>query len=151
MERILEIEDLRKYYGRQPNQTKALDGMSFQVLKGEFLGIMGSSGSGKSTLLNCIASVTRPTGGRIVMREQEIQRLRNENARLKQEWRQKQNEADAQFQKDCVAYASGTLGITEKQGSVLFGYAYEKGHANGYYDVLSELQDLIDMMEKFLS
>ena len=76
MERILEIEDLRKYYGRQPNQTKALDGMSFQVLKGEFLGIMGSSGSGKSTLLNCIASVTRPTGGRIVMREQEIQRLR---------------------------------------------------------------------------
>ena len=81
----------------------------------------------------------------------EIQRLRNENARLKQEWRQKQNEADAQFQKDCVAYASGTLGITEKQGSVLFGYAYEKGHANGYYDVLSELQDLIDMMEKFLS
>ena len=76
MERILEIEDLRKYYGRQPNQTKALDGMSFQVLKGEFLGIMGSSGSGKSTLLNCIASVTRPTGGRIVMREQGNQRPR---------------------------------------------------------------------------
>lgn len=87
----------------------------------------------------------------VLWNEQEIQRLRNENARLKQEWRQKQNEADAQFQKDCVAYASGTLGITEKQGSVLFGYAYEKGHANGYYDVLSELQDLIDMMEKFLS
>ena len=51
MERILEIEDLKKYYGRQPNQTKALDGISFRVLKGEFLGIMGSSGSGKSTLL----------------------------------------------------------------------------------------------------
>ena len=76
MERILEIEDLKKYYGRQPNQTKALDGISFRVLKGEFLGIMGSSGSGKSTLLNCIASVTRPTGGRMLMRGQEIQRLR---------------------------------------------------------------------------
>lgn len=76
MERILEIEDLKKYYGRQPNQTKALDGISFQVLKGEFLGIMGSSGSGKSTLLNCIASVTRSTGGRMLMRGQEIQRLK---------------------------------------------------------------------------
>lgn len=76
MERILEIEDLKKYYGRQPNQTKALDGITFQALKGEFLGIMGSSGSGKSTLLNCIASVTRPTAGRILMKGQEIQRLK---------------------------------------------------------------------------
>lgn len=76
MERILEIEDLKKYYGRQPSQTKALDGISFQVLKGEFLGIMGSSGSGKSTLLNCIASVTRPTGGRMLMQGQEIQKLK---------------------------------------------------------------------------
>lgn len=76
MERILEIEDLKKYYGRQPSQTKALDGISFQVLKGEFLGIMGSSGSGKSTLLNCIASVTRPTAGRMLMQGQEIQKLK---------------------------------------------------------------------------
>lgn len=76
MERILEIENLKKYYGRQPSQTKALDGISFQVLKGEFLGIMGSSGSGKSTLLNCIASVTRPTGGRMLMQGQEIQKLK---------------------------------------------------------------------------
>ena len=76
MEHILEIEVLRKYYGRQPNQTKALDGISLQVLRGEFLGIMGSSGSGKSTLLNCIATVTRPTGGRMLLQGQEIQRLK---------------------------------------------------------------------------
>ena len=76
MEQILEIEGLRKYYGRQPNQTKALDGISLQVLRGEFLGIMGSSGSGKSTLLNCIATVTRPTGGRMLLQGQEIQRLK---------------------------------------------------------------------------
>jgi len=54
MNTILEIENLCKYYGKQENQTKALDGITFQVMKGEFLGIMGSSGSGKSTLLNCI-------------------------------------------------------------------------------------------------
>ena len=76
MEQILEIGGLRKYYGRQPNQTKALDGISLQVLRGEFLGIMGSSGSGKSTLLNCIATVTRPTGGRMLLQGQEIQRLK---------------------------------------------------------------------------
>lgn len=76
MEQILEIEGLKKYYGRQPNQTKALDGISLQVLRGEFLGIMGSSGSGKSTLLNCIATVTRPTGGRMLLQGQEIQRLK---------------------------------------------------------------------------
>ena len=63
-ENILEIDFLSKYYGgKSQNQTKALDGVTFQVLEGEFLGIMGSSGSGKSTLLNCIAAVIRPTAG----------------------------------------------------------------------------------------
>ena len=57
MEPILKIESLKKYYGRSKNQTKALNGITFQVMPGEFLGIMGSSGSGKSTLLNCIAAV----------------------------------------------------------------------------------------------
>ena len=51
-QKILEIEALRKYYGKRESQTKALDGITFQVVSGEFLGIMGSSGSGKSTLLN---------------------------------------------------------------------------------------------------
>jgi len=40
MNTILEIENLCKYYGKQENQTKALDGITFQVMKGEFLGIM---------------------------------------------------------------------------------------------------------------
>lgn len=52
MDSILEIAALKKYYGKEPNLTRALDGISFQVMPGEFLGIMGSSGSGKSTLLN---------------------------------------------------------------------------------------------------
>lgn len=67
MEPILHIEQLTKVYGTAPNQTKALNGITFQVMPGEFLGIMGSSGSGKSTLLNCIATVIRPSGGSIVM------------------------------------------------------------------------------------
>ena len=57
MKPILNIENLTKIYGNVPSQTKALNGITFQVMPGEFLGIMGSSGSGKSTLLNCIATV----------------------------------------------------------------------------------------------
>lgn len=75
MEPILQIEFLKKYYGRSTNQTKALDGITFQVMPGEFLGIMGSSGSGKSTLLNCIAAVTRPGSGSIKMKGREILNL----------------------------------------------------------------------------
>ena len=65
MKPILNIENLTKIYGNVPSQTKALNGITFQVMPGEFLGIMGSSGSGKSTLLNCIATVIQPTGGSI--------------------------------------------------------------------------------------
>lgn len=76
MNAILKMEDLRKYYGKFQNQTKALDGISFQVMSGEFLGIMGSSGSGKSTLLNCIATVIQPTSGKIIMQGTEVQSLK---------------------------------------------------------------------------
>lgn len=75
MQPILEIESLKKYYGKSKNQTKALDGITFQVMHGEFLGIMGSSGSGKSTLLNCIATVIQPSSGNITMNGKQIQTL----------------------------------------------------------------------------
>lgn len=76
MKPVLEIESLKKYYGKAKNQTKALDGITFQVMPGEFLGIMGSSGSGKSTLLNCIATVIRPSGGSIAMNGRQVQTLK---------------------------------------------------------------------------
>ncbi|MGI6237474.1 MAG: ABC transporter ATP-binding protein [Candidatus Excrementavichristensenella sp.] len=75
MEPILSIENLTKTYGTAANETKALRGITFQVMPGEFLGIMGSSGSGKSTLLNCIATVIKPTGGSIVMEGRKLQSL----------------------------------------------------------------------------
>ena len=49
---ILQVDDIQKYYGNKGSLTKAVDHISFQVCKGEFLGIMGASGSGKTTLLN---------------------------------------------------------------------------------------------------
>lgn len=76
MKKILEINGLKKIYGNGENVTKALDGVSFQVMEGEFVGIMGSSGSGKSTLLNCIATVISASEGSIVMEDREIGKLK---------------------------------------------------------------------------
>lgn len=76
MKTVLEIGGLKKYYGRQGNRTKALNGITLQVMEGEFLGIMGSSGSGKSTLLNCIATVIEPSSGKIMMKGTEIHSLK---------------------------------------------------------------------------
>lgn len=76
METILRVESLKKHYGKQPNITKALNGISFQVVKGEFLGIMGSSGSGKTTLLNCLATIIKPTDGSIQMQEKDLGQLK---------------------------------------------------------------------------
>ena len=60
MKPILNMEKLRKIYGNLPSQTKALNGITFQVRPGEFLGIMGSSGSGKSTVAIQLSSVDLP-------------------------------------------------------------------------------------------
>ena len=76
METILRVESLKKHYGKEPNITKALDGISFQVVKGEFLGIMGSSGSGKTTLLNCLATIIKPTDGSIQMQKKDLGQLK---------------------------------------------------------------------------
>lgn len=63
--RILKVERLSKIYGSDTGKTVALRSITFDVLDGEFLGIMGASGSGKTTLLNCLATITKPSKGSI--------------------------------------------------------------------------------------
>lgn len=75
-EKLLEIHDLYKEYGRNEGKTVALDRLSCSVLEGEFLGIMGSSGSGKTTLLNCIATMIHPTSGEVLLRDTNILKLK---------------------------------------------------------------------------
>ncbi len=73
---ILQVESLTKVYGKGDNKTEALKGITFHVLEGEFLGIMGASGSGKTTLLNCIATVLKPTSGKIILRGKDLSSFR---------------------------------------------------------------------------
>lgn len=77
MERILQVKKLTKTYGKQKQQTIALRGITFDVLQGEFLGIMGASGSGKTTLLNCLASMLKPTSGQIILQGKDIAKFSN--------------------------------------------------------------------------
>ena len=75
---ILETKDLKKYYGTEPNITKALDGISVAVGQGEFVSIIGTSGSGKSTLLNMLGGLDIPTSGSVKVRGKEIARMKDE-------------------------------------------------------------------------
>ena len=51
LEKILKVEKIKKYYGNKDNITKAIDGISFDVEEGEFIGIMGASGSRKNNII----------------------------------------------------------------------------------------------------
>lgn len=73
---ILDCRDLEKYFGTQGNITKALDGVSFTVTRGEFIGIMGPSGSGKTTLLNCISTIDKATTGHVLIEGNDITTLK---------------------------------------------------------------------------
>lgn len=87
MDEILKIDSIEKYYGNKGNILKAIDDVSFEVQKGEFVGVMGPSGSGKTTLLNVIATIDEVSSGHIYlngkdlteMNKKEIARFRREN------------------------------------------------------------------------
>ena len=76
MENILKIDKVEKYYGSRSSLTKAIDNISFEVDKGEFVAIMGASGSGKTTLLNCISTIDRVTSGHIYVDGEDITKLK---------------------------------------------------------------------------
>lgn len=65
---ILRVEDLSKSFGG----VVAVDGVSFEIKRGEFLGIIGPNGSGKTTLINLITGFVKPTSGRVIYRGMDI-------------------------------------------------------------------------------
>ena len=75
---ILQTTELKKYYGAKPNITRALDGVTLSIEKGEFVAIVGTSGSGKSTLLNMIGGLDVPTSGKVIVDGRELSTLKDE-------------------------------------------------------------------------
>jgi len=87
LDKILDIRNIEKYYGNKGNVVKAIDDVSFQVFKGEFVGVMGPSGSGKTTLLNTISTIDEVSSGHIYIdgkdltevNQKDIAKFRREN------------------------------------------------------------------------
>ena len=75
---ILQTIDLKKYYGAEPNITRALDGVNFDLEDGEFVAVVGTSGSGKSTLLHMMGGLDTPTSGTVIVRGEELAKKNDE-------------------------------------------------------------------------
>lgn len=73
--KTLKIKDIKKYYGKNDNLVKAVDGISVDIESSKFTAVIGTSGSGKSTLLHCIAGLDRPTSGNVFLDDVDIYTL----------------------------------------------------------------------------
>lgn len=78
MEQVIKVKNLYKLYKVGDEIVRALDGVDFEIHKGEFCAIVGTSGSGKSTLLNMLAGLEKPTKGSIIIGGQHIEHLNEE-------------------------------------------------------------------------
>ena len=82
MNTLLELKNVTKYYGSGEAVSKALNGVSFRMERGELTAVMGASGSGKSTLLNVIATIDSPSSGSILLEGKDIAEMREQDLAL---------------------------------------------------------------------
>ena len=75
MKKMLKIEGLKKYYGKDESLVKAVDGIDLEIENVKFTAIIGTSGSGKSTLLHCIAGLDKPTEGKVFLGDEDLYKL----------------------------------------------------------------------------
>ena len=78
MEKVIEVKNLYKLYRVGDEVVRALDGVDFNIYKGEFCAIVGTSGSGKSTLLNMLAGLEKPTKGEVIISGEHIEKKNEE-------------------------------------------------------------------------
>ncbi|MFR8506056.1 MAG: ABC transporter ATP-binding protein [Peptoniphilus sp.] len=75
---MLKVENLKRYYKSNDVEVRALDGVSFDVEKGEFISIIGASGSGKSTLLHLLGGLDYPTSGKVLIDDTDVYALKDD-------------------------------------------------------------------------
>lgn len=88
---VIEVKNLKKYFGK----TKAVDGISFSVEKGEIFGFLGPNGAGKTTAIRCMMDFIKPTDGEIKILDRDAQK-------------------DSVFLKEKIGYLSGTVRLYDK-------------------------------------
>ncbi|CEO27760.1 ABC transporter ATP-binding protein [Paraclostridium sordellii] len=76
--KTLKAIDLRKIYGKDDSEVKAIDGINLEIEPHKFTAIIGQSGSGKSTLLHCMAGLDKPTSGKIFMDDLDLYTLNDD-------------------------------------------------------------------------
>src|SRR5678816_17084 len=75
MQPIIHLEDIRKSYFMGKQALKVLKGINLDILKNEYVALMGPSGSGKSTLMNILGCLDSPTGGSYVLNGQDVSKM----------------------------------------------------------------------------
>ncbi|GAB2546876.1 ABC transporter ATP-binding protein [Gracilibacillus alcaliphilus] len=142
-EKLLEVQDLQKNYGKKDNLTKALRGISFDALSGEFLGIMGASGSGKTTLLNCIATIIKPTSGRVLLNGKNISAFDSKDL--------------AEYRGSRIGYLFQDFGLLDNltgQENILLPlsiHGMDFAKANAQLNELADFLEITDILDKFPS
>jgi putative ABC transport system ATP-binding protein len=75
MNKVIQTQNLSRYFGEGETLVKALDDVSVTITQGEFTAIIGPSGSGKSTLLQLIGGLDRPSRGQVMLDQQDISHM----------------------------------------------------------------------------
>ena len=138
MDKILSLNNVTKYYGNGNSVVKALNGVDFELYKGEFVAIMGASGSGKSTLLSVIATIEPPSSGDISLDGEKLSEM-NEKER-------------AVFRRDKLGFVFQDYNLLDTltvEENILLPLHLQKGSEKEKEDILSRSSSILGI-EKLL-
>lgn len=138
---ILKLDNVEKYYGSRSALTKAVDRISFQVARQEFVAIMGASGSGKTTLLNCVSTIDRVTAGKIYVDGEDITKLRGEKLN--------------QFRREKLGFIFQDFNLLDTltaRENIALALAIQKVHSLEIADRIEKVSEelgIVDVLDKF--
>lgn len=140
MKALISAKNLAKIYGEAPNETRALDDVSFEIKNDEFVAIIGPSGSGKSTLMHILGCLDRPTSGDYFLEDKNVANLSEKEL------------ATIRNQKLGFVFQSfNLLPRTSAQKNVELPLVYAKVKANERAQRAQELLTKVGLGEKYLS